>query len=58
MLALDEMQGQKMVWNTEFELTVSRTRFAIHFDNFAEHFFPFIVKFASQSLIVKLSFKF
>ena len=41
-----------------FELTVCETRYAIHFDNFAEHFFLIFVKFANQSLVVKLSFIF
>ena len=43
---------------TGFELTVCETQFAIQFDNFAEHFFLISVKFANQSLIVKLSFIF
>ena len=40
-----------------FELRVRKTQFALHFDNFTEHFLIF-VKFANQSLIVKLSFNF
>ena len=28
------------IYHTGFELTVRETRFAIRFDNFAEHFFP------------------
>ena len=45
-------------WNVGFELTVRETQFAIHFDNFTEHFFLIFGKFANQSLIVKLSFNF
>ena len=41
-----------------FELTVCETQFAIHFDNFAEHFFRIFVKFVNRSLIVKPSFIF
>ena len=33
-------------------------QFAIHFNNFAEHFFLNFVKFVNQSLIIKLSFNF
>ena len=33
-------------------------QFAIHFTNFAEHFFLNFVKFVNQSLITKLSFNF
>ena len=35
---------------------IRETRFAIHFNNFEEHFFLVFVKFAHQSLIAKLSF--
>ena len=41
-----------------FELTVCETQFAIHFDNFTEHFFQIFVKFVNRSLIVKPSFIF
>ena len=36
------------------KLTIRETRFAIHFDNFTEHFSLIFVKFANQSLIVSL----
>ena len=47
-----------MLLDTGIELTVRETRFVIHFDNFTEHFSLIFVKFANQSLIVKLSFIF
>ena len=41
-----------------FKLAVHKMRFAIHFDNFTEHFFLIFVKFTNQYLIVNLSFIF
>ena len=32
-----------------FELMVRKMQFAIHFDNFAEHFFLIFVKFVNQT---------
>ena len=51
-------QVPKKVYNTGFELTVRDMRFAIHFDNFAQHFFLIFVRFGNQSLIVELTFIF
>ena len=48
----------RKVLSTGIELMVCKTPFAIHFDNFAEHFSLIFVKFVNQSLIVKLSFIF
>ena len=41
-----------------FKLAVHKMRFAIHFDNFTEHFFLIFVNFTNQYLIVNLSFIF
>ena len=35
---------------------VRETQFTMHFNHFEEYFFPIFMKFANQSLIVKLSF--
>ena len=48
----------KLQINSGFELTVRETRFAIHFDYFAEHFFLFFLKFANHSFLAKRSFNF
>ena len=47
-----------MLLDTGIELTVREMRFVIHFENFTEHFSLIFVKFANQSLIVKLRFIF
>ena len=43
--------------NPGFKLMVCEMRLAIHFDNFAEHFYLIFVKFANQSIKIRFIFK-